>query len=144
MSCGRKSRPQKVEGKYHLSKGQALQEVKIRYPDLAQFQQCSKPPSEICSWEDVFIFDDESNSMSYDLVFRDGNGRIEQIGLEKKVFLIAYYYYFTVNKDSGDVEKKGTFEKKLLSIDEDKATFVCDGKTFWGIPVTSDCSNFSP
>ncbi|GEM_PF-4876619 len=140
-SCG-KHRPEKKEGYFYLTKGQAIQQVKLYYPDLAKFQECSRPPDEICSWEDIFIFDDPEKNEQYDLVFRDGNGRIEKIGLEKEVFLVAYYYYFTVTKSSGDVVKKGTFEKKLLQKTENGALFECSGKTFWGIPVTSDCSVF--
>ncbi len=130
------------EGVYYLTKGQAIQQVKLLYPELARYTQCSRPPDEICTWEDIFIFEDSENSNQWDLVFRSGNGRIESIGLDEKVFLIADYYYFTVTKDTGDVTNKGSFEKKLLSVTSEGAQFECSGKTFWNIPVTSDCTVF--
>ena len=129
-------------GKYYLTKGQAVEQVKYEYPDLSRFQLCSRPPDEICSWEDVFIFDDENNSMQYNLVFRDGSGRIVKEGLDREVFLEAYYYYFTVTKDTGNVTELGSFEKHFISESSGNIQFECSGKTFWSIPVTSDCVLF--
>ncbi len=141
LSCGNK-KEEKREGIYYFTKGQAIQQVKLLYPDLARFRECSRPPDEICSWEDIFIFQDETDPDLWDLVFRDGNGRIETIDLDRKVFLIADYYYFTVTKTTGDVTNKGNFEKKLLTVTSDGAQFECSGKNFWNIPVTSDCTEY--
>ena len=140
-NCGKQPTDVK-EGVYYLTKGQAIQQVKILYPDLARFRQCSRPPDEICSWEDIFIFQDSNDPQLWDMVFRDGNGRIETIDLDRKVFLIADYYYFTVTKTTGEVTNKGSFEKKLLSVTSEGAQFECSGKNLWNIPVTSDCSVF--
>ena len=140
QSCGNKEKQVK-EGVYYLTKGQAIQQVKLLYPDLKGFQQCSRPPDEICSWEDIFIFNDSKDNNLYDLVFRDGNGRIIEIGLEKRIFFSANYYYFTVTRTTGEVTKKGTFYKELLKTSP-QPEFSCKGKTFWSIPVTSDCVEF--
>jgi hypothetical protein len=139
QSCGKKEKPPK--GVYYFTKGQAVQQIKLLYPDLSEFQVCSRPPDEICSWEDIFIFEDSQDKDLYDLVFRDGNGRIIKIDLEKEIFFSADYYYFTVTRTTGEVTKKGVFHRELIKTSP-QPQFSCRGKTFWNIPVTSNCVVF--
>ena len=136
IGCGENDTP-KPKGDYLLTKGQAIREVKLRYGDLIQYHECSKPPEQICSEKDIFVVGENNNE--YDMIFREGSGGIHNISPEKKVFYLSDYYYFTVTKTTGEVNKKGAFEKKLnLSGNYD---FTCKGQTFWNIPVTTDCSN---
>lgn len=140
-SSGVSSHPQ---GSYLLTKGQAIREIKLKYSDLVQFHECSKSPSQICSEKDIFVLDDVLGR-DYDIVFRDGSGRIYNINLEDEVFYFSEYYYFTVTKTTGDVLKKGVFEKKVNSKSklDGSYDFTCKGKYFWSVPVTTDCSEFT-
>ena len=138
--CGKGVQPHPV-GSYLLTKGQAVREIKLKYPDLVQFHECSKSPDLICSAKDIFIFGDSNSEDFYDVVFRDGSGRIYNKPLSSPVYYLSEYYYFTVTKTTGQVLKKGAFEKKFnLNGNYD---FTCKGNAYWNIPVTTDCSKLS-